>query len=89
MNRRKMLSSMGVSVLGGTLFTSFDSQRAAASETAEVEVDAPADDGLVDLLFVQNAKGMRFDNGVLTMVMWIRTPCSSPIGPMTSRVFIV
>ncbi len=68
MNRRKMLSTIGVSTLSGTLVASFKSQRAAASETAEVEADDSADDELVDLLFVQNSKGMRFDNGTLTLV---------------------
>ena len=68
MNRRKMLSTIGISTIGGALLTSALARRVEASDAVEAGSEAPVDDGRVDLLFVQNSKGMRFDNGQLTLV---------------------
>ena len=66
MNRRKMLSTIGVSAVGGALFAGFQPRQSQAG--GDPEADAVEDDGRVDLLFVQNSKGMRFENNSLTLV---------------------
>ena len=68
MNRRKALSTIGLSALGGTLLASYEQKYAHALGTTEAEPETSVDDGLVDLLFVQESKGMRFENGSLTLV---------------------
>ena len=73
MNRRHALTAIGLSSLTGTLLASCDrgdNQWAADN----VEAEPLADDGRVDLLFVQTSEGVRFEGDQL-----ILKRCSSPI----------
>jgi len=71
MNRRDVLASIGLSSLAATLLTGCD--RESGSTVAqngvsdEMVPEPPADDGLVELLFVQEAGGVRFVDGKLTL----------------------
>ena len=67
MNRRQALTTIGLTSVAGTLLASCegnDDQQSADT----VEPESSADDGLVELLFVQNSTGMRFDGDALTLV---------------------
>lgn len=67
MNRRDALTTIGLTSVAGTLLASCDeadNQQAADN----VEAESSPDDGLVELLFVQNSSGMRFDGDALTLI---------------------
>ena len=67
MDRRSALAKLGLSALAGSALVSCgkdDSPPAAV--TAEAEPSA--DDGLVELLFVQKSAGISFDGDTLTLV---------------------
>lgn len=69
MNRRDALAKIGLSSLAGTLLVACEQE----SETATTAVadkmvpEQPADDGLVELLFVQEAGGVTFSGDTLTL----------------------
>ena len=71
MNRRDALTSIGLTSLAGTLLAGCgeesDSQQAQSGVSDEMVPEKPADDGLVELLFVQEAGGVRFADGKLTL----------------------
>ena len=71
MNRREALTSIGLTSLAGTLLASCgqesESQTAQNGVSDEMVPEKPADDGLVELLFVQEAGGVRFADGKLTL----------------------
>ncbi len=71
MNRRDAITTIGLSSLAGTLLASCgqqsESESAQSGVTDEMVPEQPADDGLVELLFVQEAGGVRFANGRLTL----------------------
>ena len=71
MNRRDALANIGLSSLAATLLASCeqesDSQTAQSGASDEMIPEPPADDGLVELLFVQEAGGVRFAEGELTL----------------------
>ena len=67
MKRRDALTRIGLSALGGVMMASCEQQDAEPNASENVASDSSSD-GLVDLLFVQNSKGMRFENGDLTLI---------------------
>jgi len=71
MNRRDALTTIGLSSLAGTLLASCgqesESQSAQSGLSDKMVPEQPADDGLVELLFVQEAGGVRFADGKLTL----------------------
>jgi len=71
MNRRDALASIGLSSLAATLLASCgqesESQTGQSGASDEIVPEPPADDGLVELLFVQEAGGVRFADGELTL----------------------
>jgi hypothetical protein len=71
MNRRDAITTIGLSSLAGTLLASCgqesESESAQSGLTDEMVPEQPADDGLVELLFVQEAGGVRFADGRLTL----------------------
>jgi hypothetical protein len=73
MNRRDALTSIGLTSLAGTLLAACgqesesDSQKAQSGVSDDMVPEKPADDGLVELLFVQEAGGVRFADGSLTL----------------------
>lgn len=74
MDRRKALASIGLSAFAGALMMGCSREELAAqSQPTTAGTDpSPAeediDDGLVDLLFVQNAFGMAYDGSKLTLI---------------------
>jgi hypothetical protein len=71
MNRRDALTTIGLSSLAGTLLASCgresESQSTQGGMTDNTVPEKPADDGLVELLFVQEAGGIHFADGRLTL----------------------
>lgn len=71
MNRRDALTTIGLSSLAGTLLASCgresESDVAQSATPDNVVPEQSADDGLVELLFVQEAGGVRFLDGQLTL----------------------
>ena len=71
MNRRDALASIGLTSLAGTLLAGCgqesESHKGQSDVSDEMVPEKPADDGLVELLFVQEAGGVRFANGNLTL----------------------
>jgi hypothetical protein len=71
MNRRDALTSIGLTSLAGTLLAGCgqesERQKTQSSVSDEMVPEKPADDGLVELLFVQEAGGVRFADGNLTL----------------------
>jgi hypothetical protein len=71
MNRRNALTTIGLSSLAGTLLAGCgqesESQKTQSVVSDEMVPEKPADDGLVELLFVQEAGGVRFADGKLTL----------------------
>ncbi len=71
MNRRDALTTIGLSSLAGTLLAGCgqesESQKTQSGVSDEMVPEKPADDGLVELLFVQEAGGVRFADGNLTL----------------------
>ena len=71
MNRRDALTTIGLSSLAGTLLASCgeesESQVAQSTAPDNAVPEQSADDGLVELLFVQEAGGVRFSDGQLTL----------------------
>jgi hypothetical protein len=68
MDRRDALAKLGLSALGGALLVGCEQQPAETAGDANVEPEPSADDGMVELLFVQRSRGMTYENGVLTLV---------------------
>ncbi len=71
MNRRDALATIGLSSLAGTLLAGCGqesgSQTKRSGLTDALVPEQPAEDGLVELLFVQEAGGVRFADGKLTL----------------------
>ena len=71
MNRRDALTTIGLSSLAGTLLAGCGqesgSQTGPSGLTDAMVPEQPSDDGLVELLFVQEAGGVRFADGKLTL----------------------
>jgi len=71
MNRRDALTTIGLTSLAGTLLTGCGQESGSQTDKSGVSDDMvpeqPADDGLVELLFVQEAGGVRFADGKLTL----------------------
>lgn len=71
MNRRDALTTIGLSSLAGTLLTGCgresETQVAQTTPTDGMVPEQSADDGLVELLFMQEAGGVRFADGRLTL----------------------
>ena len=71
MDRRKALSQIGFSALAGAMLLGCSRDDEATSTELQAEGEPPEaveDDGLVDLLFVQNAFGMSYDGARLTLI---------------------
>jgi len=68
MDRRDALAKLGLSALGGALLVGCEQKPAETSASKNMEPEPSADDGLVELLFVQRSKGMTYENGALTLV---------------------
>jgi len=66
MDRRKALISIGVTSLAVPLLASCGRDEESAQQ-AEMEPEPSAEDGLVELLFVQEADGARYHDGQLTL----------------------
>ena len=67
MNRRHALTTLGLSTLAGSLLASCD--RTDDQDVLENAVpEQSADDGLVELLFVQLAEDVRFESEAMTLV---------------------
>ncbi len=62
MDRRDALAKIGLSALGGVMLAGCD------QKPADAVPEPSADDGLVELLFVQRSKGVRYESGMLTLV---------------------
>jgi hypothetical protein len=67
MDRRHALTKIGLSALAGTLLTSCG-REPDGEQPAESEPASSADDGLVELLFVQQAKGVSFEGDQMTLL---------------------
>jgi hypothetical protein len=67
MDRRKALATFGLTAVGGSLLAACEQDKATPA-TTDMEPEASADDGLVELLFVQNSQSIKFENGDLTLV---------------------
>ena len=67
MNRRHALTTIGLSSLAGTLLASCGREPETAQQ-GDMVPEQSADDGLVELLFVQEAAGARFQDGQLTLM---------------------
>ena len=71
MNRRDAITTIGLSSLAGTLLAGCGqesgSQTGPSGLTDAMVPEQPSDDGLVELLFVQEAGGVRFADGKLTL----------------------
>lgn len=71
MNRRDALTTIGLSSLAGTLLAACGQDSGSQSAQGDMPDNAvpekPADDGLVELLFVQEAGGIHFADGRLTL----------------------
>ena len=66
MNRRHALTTLGLSSVAGFLASC---SRGGNQQTADsVDPESSADDGLVELLFVQNSARMSFDGDALTLI---------------------
>ena len=65
MKRRKALKTFGLSSLGLSVLAGYSRHAQAQDCTSD---EGQSDDGLVDLLFVQEAEGVKFENERLTMV---------------------
>jgi hypothetical protein len=68
MDRRDALAKLGLSALGGALLVGCEQQPAETAGDVNVEPEPSADDGMVELLFVQRSRGMTYENGALTLV---------------------
>jgi len=66
MNRRHALTTIGMSSLAGALLASCEGGPE-TDQQSEMVPEQSADDGLVELLFVQEAAGARFQDGQLTL----------------------
>lgn len=66
MNRRHAITTIGLSTLAGALLTGCD-QESKTSPQSDMVPEPSADDGLVELLFVQEAAGAELANGTLTL----------------------
>ena len=67
MDRREALAKLGLTALGGTLLSGCENGDGDAASPA-MRAEPPADDGMVELLFVQRSRGMTYANGALTLV---------------------
>jgi hypothetical protein len=68
MDRRDALAKLGLSALGGALLAGCEEQPAQVAGNTNREPEPSADDGMVELLFVQRSRGMTYENGALTLV---------------------
>ena len=68
MDRRDALAKLGLSALGGALLVGCEQQPPETAGDTNVEPEPSADDGMVELLFVQRSRGMTYENGALTLV---------------------
>jgi hypothetical protein len=68
MDRRDALAKLGLSALGGALLVGCEQQPAETTGDENVEPEPSAEDGMVELLFVQRAGGMTYEDGALTLV---------------------
>jgi len=66
MNRRHALTTIGLSSLAGALLAGCGPEQETPQQSNRVP-EPSADDGLVELLFVQEAAGARFEDGRLTL----------------------
>jgi hypothetical protein len=66
MNRRHALTTIGLSSLAGTLLASCGREQETAQQ-GDMVPEQSADDGLVELLFVQEAASAELANGTLTL----------------------
>ena len=66
MNRRHALTTIGLTSLAGAMLAGCERESETDSQDKMV-AEPSADDGLVELLFVQEAAGVRFKDGQLTM----------------------
>ena len=67
MNRRHALTTIGLSSLAGAVLASCGREPETAQQ-GDMVPEQSADDGLVELLFVQEAAGARFQDGKLTLM---------------------
>lgn len=67
MDRRSALAKIGLSALAGSLLAACD-QDDSEQSAGTVEPEPSAEDGLVELLFVQKSAGISFDGDALTLV---------------------
>ena len=67
MNRRSVLAKLGLSALAGSVLASCSEDDSQLSGKT-VEPEPSAEDGLVELLFVQKSAGVSFDGDALTLI---------------------
>jgi len=67
MNRRKALTALGLSSVAGTLLASCGREQEAAQPADMVPEPSADDDGLVELLFVQEAAAAELEGSALTL----------------------
>ena len=71
MDRRSALTKIGLSALAGAFVVGCgreEEQQQVSVQTDGIVPEPSADDGLVELLFVQNAFGMQFDGSQLKLI---------------------
>lgn len=68
MDRRDLLAKIGLAAFGGVLLTACEEQPAQTAVANNMEPEPSADDGMVELLFVQNSKAIKYQDGALTLV---------------------
>ena len=68
MDRREALAKLGAAALGGAMLAGCEQTNDDASKNLDMVAEPSADDGMVELLFVQRSRGMTYENGALTLV---------------------
>jgi hypothetical protein len=67
-DRREVLAKLSLVALGGSALTACEEQSSQTAVSNDVEAEPSADDGMVELLFVQNSKGITYADDVLTLL---------------------
>jgi hypothetical protein len=68
MDRREALAKLGLTALGGAMLAGCEQNDKDTGTNPDMSAEPSADDGMVELLFVQRSKGMTYENGALTLV---------------------
>ena len=68
MDRREALAKLGLAALGGAALSGCEQPDKDATGKPDMVAEPSADDGLVELLFVQTSRGIDYADGRLTLV---------------------